>query len=204
MPSRNIIKEYVPESYYHIYARGINKHKIFNEAADYRHFTGLFERYLSRKPKLSKDGITYPHFKGRIKLNAYCLLTNHFHLLVYQKNIDGLQSFMRSVMTSYSRYYNLKYKRSGSVFESRYKAVRINSDQYLQHITRYIHLNPRHWQNYYNSSLKFYRDGCEPDWLDTESVLSLFSSRENYVEFVADYEEMRDMLNEMKYQLADQ
>lgn len=107
-------------------------------------------------------------------------------------------------MTSYSRYFNLKYKRSGPVFESRYKAVRIDTQQYLEHITRYIHLNPRRWENYYNSSLKYYRDDGEPEWLNTKSILSMFSSRESYMKFVADYEEMRDMLAEMKYQLADQ
>jgi putative transposase len=204
MPSRNVTKEYASQSYYHVYARGQNKEKIFREAADYRYFLALFQRYLSSKPAISKDGVAYPHFKNKIKLNAYCLMTNHFHLLVYQEAIDDLQSFMRSVMTSYSRYFNLKYKRTGSVFESRYKAARIDSDQYLQHITRYIHLNPRYWENYYNSSLKFYRDGNEPEWLSTESVLSMFTSREEYTSFVADYEEMRDMLAEMKYQLADQ
>jgi spore coat polysaccharide biosynthesis protein SpsF (cytidylyltransferase family) len=131
-------------------------------------------------------------------------MTNHFHLLVYQDDVNDLQQFMKSLMTSYSRYFNLRHKRTGSVFESRYKAVRINTSQYLEHITRYIHLNPRYWQQYYNSSLKFYRDGNEPAWLQNDEVIRLFNSRQDYMMFVSDYEEMRDMLAEMKYQLADQ
>jgi len=111
---------------------------------------------------------------------------------------------MKSLMTSYSRYFNLRHKKSGSVFESRYKAVRINQQQYLEHITRYIHLNPRRWENYSQSSLKYYTKGNEPEWLYTDFVLSMFSSRQEYYDFVADYEEMRNMLAEMKYQLADQ
>lgn len=204
MPSRNIIKEYSPNSYYHIYARGASKQKIFIEAVDYLFFTRLFERYLSDKQKLSKTGEPYPNFNKNIELVAYCLMTNHFHLLIYQENIGDLQLFMKSVMTSYSRYFNMKYKRSGPLFESRYKAVRIDKQSYIEHITRYIHLNPRRWQNYYNSSLKFYRDGNEPEWLKNDKIIDLFRTREEYMIFVSDYEEMRDMLAEMKHQLADQ
>lgn len=203
MPSRNIIKAYAPESYYHVYVRGANKQKIFLEAADYNYFYKLLSRYLSVEHKVSTTGVAYPHFRNRIKLLSYCLMTNHFHLLVYQYDQVDLPAFMKSLMTSYSRYFNLKYKRTGPVFESRYKAVRIVNDQYLQHITRYIHLNPRRWKNYYNSSLKYYRDGDAPEWLDPNDILQMFTSKEEYMVFVSDYEAMRDMLAEMKYQIAD-
>lgn len=204
MPSRNIVKEYAPNSYYHVYARGVSKQKIFIEVADYKYFYYLLDRYIGKGLKVSKTGVPYPNFKKQIQLVAYCLMTNHFHLLVHQKNVDDLQLFMKSMMTSYSRYFNLKYKRSGPVFESRYKAVRIDSQQYLEHITRYIHLNPRRWENYSNSSLKYYKSAHEPEWLSTKYILSMFDSREEYMEFVSDYEEMRDMFAEIKYQLADQ
>jgi putative transposase len=204
MPSRNITKVQVPESYYHVYARGSNKQKIFLENADYKYFLGLFERYLSKTPATDKLGTPYPHYLHHIEIVAYCLMTNHFHLLLYQQDIPYLEKFMRSLMTSYSRYFNLKYRRTGPVFESRYKAVRIDQDLYLQHITRYIHLNPRLWKRYRYSSLRYYRDGVEPYWLHTKNILELFASRQEYMEFVADYEELHDMLSELKYQLADQ
>lgn len=73
----------------------------------------------------------------------------------------------------------------------------------LHHITRYIHLNPRRWEHYYSSSLRYYRDGGTPEWLDPDDILKMFTSNEDYVNFVSDYETMRDMLAEMKYQLAD-
>ena len=204
MPSRNIIKEYVSDSYYHVYARGVSKQKIFHDAQDYHYFYKILSRYLSKKQAFSRTGESYPHFHDRISLVAYCLMTNHFHLLIHQKDADDLQKFMRSVMTSYSRYFNLRHKRSGPVFESRYKASRINSGQYLEHITRYIHLNPRRWESYYNSSLRHYRgDNTPPEWLTIAPVMNLFTSSEDYLQFVADYEEMRDMMAELKYQLAD-
>ncbi len=203
MPSRNVTKEYVPDSFYHVYARGNSKQNIFLDVQDYKYFVSLFERYLSKDKAISKDGTAYPHFRDEIQLHAYCLMTNHFHLLIHQRKMDSLQRYMRSVMTSYSRYFNLRYKKSGSVFESRYKAVRIDKQSYFEHITRYIHLNPRRWENYNQSSLKYYIKGSEPEWLKTDFILSMFTSREEYYNFVANYEEMRDMLAEMKYQLAD-
>ena len=203
MPSRNVTKQQVPDSYYHVYARGSNKQKIFLEDADYKYFLSLFDRYLSDNPATSKTGEIYPHYSDEVDILAYCLMTNHFHLLIYQHDLPYLEKFMRSLMTSYSRYFNLKYKRTGPVFESRYKAALIDHDIYLQHISRYIHLNPRSWETYKYSSLSFYRSAGEPYWLKTKDILDIFDSRQDYLTFVADYEEMRDMLGEIKYQLAD-
>jgi putative transposase len=138
-----------------------------------------------------------------IEVLAYCLMPNHFHLLLYQFDVPYLEKFMRSLMTSYGKYFNLKYKRTGPVFESRYKAVRIDQDIYLQHITRYIHLNPRFWERHKYSSLNYYRFGNEPYWLHTTKILDLFDSRQDYIEFVSDYEEMHDMLGNLRHQLAD-
>lgn len=202
MPSKNIIKEYSQNSYYHIYSRGANKQKLFNVDADYKHFLKLFERYLSEGEMVTSTGEIYPSYFGEIEIISYCLMPNHFHLLIYQTEAQYIEKFMRSVMTSYSRYFNLKYKHTGPVFESRYKAVRIDNEFYLQHITRYIHLNPRLWQRHKYSSLKYYRDGCEPDWLSDSKVLELFSSRQEYLEYITDYEETNSILHEVKDQLV--
>ncbi len=203
MPSRNVLKEQVPESYYHVYARGINKQKLFIEDADYKYFFKLLERYLSKVQVISKTGDIYPNFTNKIEILVYCLMSNHFHLLIYQTDVPYLEKFMRSLMTNYSRYYNLKYKRSGSVFESRYKAVRIDEEAYLQHITRYIHLNPKLWERYKYSSLRHYKDGDEPYWLNTTKILDMFTSRGKYIEFVADYENEHAILSIIKYGLDD-
>lgn len=203
MPIKNVTKEQAPDSYYHVYARGVNKQKIFLEASDYKHFLNLFARYLSEKQLISTTGEPYPHYTGKVELLAYCLMSNHFHFLIYQLEVPYLEKLMRSLMTSYSRYFNLKYRRTGPLFESRYKAVRLDDDSYLQHITRYIHLNPRLWQNYRYSSLSYYRAGQEPIWLNTKRVLELFTSREDYLKFTDDYEAQKNILNELKRQLAN-
>jgi len=157
MPSRNIIRFDSPDSYYHVYSRGSNKQQLFLDYADYMYFEKLFARYLSKKATLDKNGLAYPNYNGHIELSTYCLMNNHFHLLIYQTDVGVMTKFMRSLMTSYGRYFNLKYKRTGPVFESRYKAAQITSQGYLEHISRYIHLNPRYWERYAYSSLKYYK-----------------------------------------------
>jgi|SRR3989344_4626043 len=204
MPQKNAIKQFTPESYYHIYARGSSKQNVFLDAADYKYFTALFERYLSDKTAVSKSGNLYPNYRKSLDLLAYCLMRNHFHLLIYQTEIDTTSKFMRSIMTSYSRYFNLKYKRSGAVFESRYKGKRIYQQSYLEHISRYIHLNPRYWEKYTHSSLKFYTGITSPSWLNADRITTLFGGAEDYIKFVRDYEGQKQMWDEIKHELADQ
>jgi len=203
MPSRNVIKIDVADSYYHIYAKGASKQRIFVESSDFEYFLRLFARYLSPKPAMAKTGVAYPNYTKKIELLSYCLMNNHFHLLIYQADEGAMSNFMRSLMTSYSRYFNLKYKRTGSLFESRYKASRIDVASYLEHISRYIHLNPRFWKRYPYSSMEFYRNGSEPEWLVNHKILNIFASRKNYMNFVQDYEAHKQMLREIKQELAD-
>ncbi len=204
MPQKNTLKEYAPHSYYHVYFRGANKQKLFVEAADYHYLLSLFARYLSAKKAVSKTGVPYPNYRGDIKLLAYCLMTNHVHLLVYQaENAQTLRKFMSSLMTSYGKYFNHKYQHVGSVFESRYKAKRIDDDSYLIHISRYIHMNPRRWQAYRHSSLRYAFSENYPDWLDIKEVTNNFKDRADYRNFLLEYQGNKESLEAIKYQLAD-
>ena len=203
MPMRNVIKPQISESYYHIYARGNNKQPIFRDKDDYYYILHLIDRYLSSKEMSDANNRIYPNFNGGVVLLAFCLMPNHFHLLIYQNEVPFLEKFMQSLMTSYSRYLNLKYKQSGPVFESRYKAVLVESESYLLHISRYIHLNPRNWKGYRYSSLRYYMGDKLPDWIDTSKILELFNSSEEYMHFVSEYKQTRDSLKELKHSLAD-
>lgn len=149
MPSKNTIKTYVEKSYYHIYNRGINKERIFLDAQDYKTFLSYLKLYLSPvslqgdssqvKAAPSKQ---LKNYTDQIKLNAYCLLSNHFHLLVWQDDFDRINFFMRSLATKFSRYFNRKYDRLGPVFQSVYKAVLVESEDQLLYLSKYIHRNP--------------------------------------------------------------
>lgn len=203
MPSKNIVKEYVAEQYYHIYSRGVAKQIIFLDDQDYRVYLNLFSRYLSLRPTSSPRHGLYPFYGNRAELLAYCLMPNHIHMLVYQKDATAIIDIMRSIMTSYSMYFNKKYKRVGPVFQSRYKASRITRDDYLEHISRYIHLNPKQWQSYPYSSLKYYIGYANAEWVRPEKITSIFVSNDKYLEFVKDYEGHKEMLDEIKWDLAD-
>src|SRR3989344_5922404 len=147
MPARNSRKQYIPESYYHIYNRGVAKQTIFEDKQDYVVFLSLFKRHLSKEPSVDKYGRSHPHYRNDIELLAFCLMSNHFHFLIYQDKDDrAMTKFVQSLCTAYTMYFNRKRKSVGPLFEGRFKASRITKDQYLQHISRYIHLNPAKYQ----------------------------------------------------------
>lgn len=112
--------------FYHIINRGIEKRNIFKQKVDYLKFLEYLKRY---KDKF--DWIIY----------CYCLLPNHFHLLIQTKE-HPLGLIMKSLQTAYGVYFNKKYKRVGPVFAGRYKSIICQKDEYLQQVSKYIHLNP--------------------------------------------------------------
>lgn len=203
MPARNTIREDVGDSYFHVYARGSNKQPIFLELSDYSYFQMLIARYLSKKPVLNKYSYKYPNYYSFIKILAFCQMGNHFHLLIYQQEAGYLSKFMKSLMTSYSMYFNRKYSHSGAVFESRFKCSRITQQSYLEHISRYIHMNPDDWENYPYSSLKNYLGSTDPGWVRPEAIKEMFANTKEYMQFMHDYEGQKEILQEIKYDLAD-
>lgn len=203
MPSRNVVREFDSDAYYHIYNRGVEKRRIFLETADYIYFLGLLERHLSKTGKKDKSGRIYKQYKN-IHLLAYCLMSNHFHLLIYQdKDPQEFSKFLQSVSTAYTMYFNKKYKRVGHLFQERFKASRITRDNYLEHISRYIHLNPSKPFKYRWSSLQYYLGEYQSEWLQHERILSMFAGVDAYRNFVMDYQENKLMLDELKYELAN-
>lgn len=203
MPSRNTRKEYAPNSYYHVYNRGLAKQHIFLDKDDYVVFLSLLKRHLSKDSQTNKYCREAPHFYGQVELLAFCLMPNHFHFLIYQSNDSGaMTKFLQSVCTAYTMYFNRKYERRGPLFEGRFKASRISQDEYLQHISRYIHLNPREYRRYKWSSLPYYLDGYEAEWIKPQRILDIFED-DNYENFLKDYQDHKAMLDEIKHELAD-
>ncbi len=189
MPSRNVIKVNVPESYYHVYARGSNKHHVFADESDYLYFLSLFARYMVKENPDTRTTAHYQKLYESIEVLVYCLMQNHFHLLLYQIEKSGMKKLMHGVMTSYSRYFNHKYGRTGPLFESRYKASRISSDEYLLHISRYIHRNPDEWIDYPHSSIRAYLYNDMPEWLNKNHIADLYGSAVKYHDFLEDYQD---------------
>lgn len=200
MPTKNVVKAFVPNAYYHVYNRGWNLGDIFIDEQDRYYFESLLARHLS--PEQAKDdaGKLYKHFYPELRLMAYCLMGNHFHVLFYQYEQSAISRLMTSLITAYTAYFNKRHERRGSLFESTYKAVWIENDIQLMHITRYIHLNHSKYATWKHSSYQDYV-GDAREWIDTLPILHLFSSRDAYKEFVADYEEAQRERDEIKREL---
>jgi REP element-mobilizing transposase RayT len=97
MPSKNILKIDIPDTYYHVYARGSSRRDIFLDPKDKQVFLNLFKRYLSPKNSLDRLGQPYPNYSKDIELLCYCLMDNHFHLLVYQVDQGYMSMLMRGI-----------------------------------------------------------------------------------------------------------
>lgn len=203
MPSRNVLKVNLPDTYYHVYARGRGKQNIYHDDEDYRTFLNLFKRHLSNNKVLDSQGLPYMHLHGKVELLCYCLMPNHFHLLLYQVDPASMSRLMRAVIAAYTRYYNKKYSTSGSLLESTYKASRITSDAYLLHISRYIHLNPKNWRQHPYSSIHAYFGVGNPSWLQPKRVVELFESLPVYADFLDDTKGYKDSLEDIKSELAN-
>lgn len=200
MPAKHSIKEYDPDGYYHIYNRGVEKRTIFEDDQDYDVFLSNLRFYLSPPPLKGETpkSIPYPsqqlkNHSNKVRLHAFCLMPNHFHLLLQQHDLDAMNFFMRSLSTKYSMYFNKKYDRVGSLFQGVYKAVRVATQEQFLYLTKYIHLNPlkivRKITEYPYSSLDNYLHHKSPHWLDPEPALSYFSSSNpklSYHSFVFD------------------
>lgn len=203
MPGRNLEKIYIADSFYHIYCRGHNKAEVFRDKDDYAVFLNLFKRYLSNEPARDKQNREYPWLQKDIDLLAFCLMPNHFHALIYQRTPDAMTKLFKSVITTYGMYFNKKYKCLGPVFQSRFKASIIDRDNYLIHISRYIHLNPKNYQTWAFSSLPFYLGKQKAEWLKSDKIIELFENKDDYKKFLTDYKDYKEMLDEIKFELAN-
>jgi len=136
--------------YYHIYNRGVEKRVIFQDENDYKRFVFLLNIANSKEPlnirhlKNNNQGLTFVNNKGQtlVCIGAWCLMPNHFHLLISEKIEGGTSLFLQKLLTAYSMYFNKKYERKGSLFEGRFQAHHANTDNYLKYLYSYIHLNP--------------------------------------------------------------
>lgn len=139
--------EFSEGEFYHIYNRGANKKDIFVDDSDRKRFCTLLfvcnsVNSVSFRSIKNKPLAEIERGETLVDIGAYCLMPNHFHLLLREKSGDGVTVFMRKVLTAYSMYFNIKYERTGVLFQGRFGARHANSDEYLKYLFSYIHLNP--------------------------------------------------------------
>lgn len=221
MPSKNSTKIYVENGYYHIYNRGVEKRIIFNNTTDcavFLHYLKLYLLPIEELKKLQHDPQENSKISRFIPLNlseeidliAFALMPNHIHLLAKQKTKDAMTKLMRRISTSYVMFFNKKYKRVGSLFQNKYKAILVESDDYLLHLSRYIHLNSSKNRSVLDfsefSSYPYYLGYKNASWIKPKEILEYFKSNTNnknetYKSFVEDFkinseEKLQDLLLE--------
>jgi putative transposase len=175
--------------YYHIYNRGVEKRDIFMEKWDYLRFleTLAFYKKTPQPAKLSdfRRGKINLSYKGDqrdlVKILAYCLMPNHFHILLQQVADNGITNFISNLANSYTRYFNTKYDRVGALFQGASKAKLVETDEYLLQVSKYIHRNPfflSRWKEkiYPFSSYRYYLFSEENPFCDENFILSYFSN----------------------------
>lgn len=144
MGNRNI--QFVPEEFYHVYNRGVDKRNIFNEKKDVQRFLQSMREFNTVEPigslyensfQLNKPNI----YKPLVNIICYCLNPNHFHFILQEVEENGISSFMKRLAGGYTWFFNKKYQRNGSLFQGVFKAKHITDNGYLMYASAYVNLN---------------------------------------------------------------
>ncbi|MBU0999446.1 transposase [Patescibacteria group bacterium] len=197
---------FVPGEFYHIYNRGNSKQIIFHDKQDYNRFLALLYSVNTKQNIIFRLVFNdmYKFYRGErlVSIGGYCLMSNHFHLLLTETEDGSISKFMQKLTTAYSMYYNEKYKRTGGLFEGKFKSEHASEERYLKYLFSYIHLNPvkiidKNWKtdgiknkqkvleflkNYQYSSYKDYLgiDRAEDAILNRGDLPDYFSSKEEF------------------------
>jgi len=199
------------EHFYHVFNRGVEKRSIFLSARDYMRFLETSKHYLdhlSRLSRRSKFGNREAN-KPLVEVIAYCLMPNHFHFLLKQIQEKGISTFIGKLANSYTKYFNVKYDRIGPLLQGQFKAVLVEDDDQLIHLSRYIHLNPavselvKELDTYQWSSYSAYVGKGGDGLVSPEEVLSHFTTPKDYEKFVLDQVDYGLTLEKIKHSILD-
>ena len=211
MPSRYVIRNFSEGTYYHIFNRGVERRLIFLDQQDYQVFMYYLNIYLLPLEKLL---ITYPevpvnlqnkNLAKEVEMISFCLMPNHFHFLVHQKSINGISKFLQRITNAYTYYFNERYKRVGSLFQGRFKAVLVESEDQLIQLSRYIHLNPvvasliQDPKEYRFSSYANYVSENKSPLITDDVIKSFFKNSDSYSNFVTSYIDYATDLAKIKH-----
>jgi putative transposase len=206
-------ESFVNDQYYHVFNRGVDKREIFSCGDDFARFFQSMEEFNSLTP----IGSIYENSFNKIKPHepqlgdpisklvefvCYCLNPNHYHFILRQVSDNGIEKFMQRLGIGYTMFFNNKYKRSGSLFQGRFKAKRVDSNEYLLHLSAYVNLNNKvhglgdlvsksSWDEYASGRNGFCGDG-------KEIILGQFKNIEEYKNFAGSSLEDIKQRREMK------
>lgn len=219
MPYRKI--PLVNGEIYHVFNRSIAQIPIYLSFKEFSRFIELINFY-----RYSSLSLCFSHFERLcreekevfidnlqknsdrlVDIFAYCLIPNHFHLLLKQLANNGISTLMSNLQNGYAKYFNLRHQRQGSVFQSMFKATRIETEEQFLHVSRYIHLNPCTSFIVEKEKLPFYEWSSLPNYLgkrksllvNTKFILDMTGGADKYWKYIIDQADYQRKLGEIKH-----
>lgn len=224
MPQRKVV--FANDEYYHVFNRSIHKEPIFAKQRDGQRAIKTLKYYRFENPpirlsyflafgvdkRLEITRTLSKKAKKIVDIISFTFMPNHFHFLLKQKQDKGISRFLALFQNSYTRYFNTKNSRQGHVFQGQFKAVRIEDEEQLLHVNRYIHLNPytsyvvktfAELEQYQYSSLPEYLGNQNNKICNIEEILSHFSTLKKYKNFLFDQAGYQRTLKEIKHLILE-
>lgn len=215
---------FITSEYYHLYNRGVDKRVIFKNERDYERFIMLLyvansdesfrlDDLINTQKKDFREVLEIHKGKPLVSIGAWCLMNNHYHLLVRQEVDGGITKFMKKLGTGYSMYFNIKYQRAGALFGGLFKSKLIGEDDnYLRQLLAYIHLNPLDikfsgWDKEESKNIKgntsemkkfleSYRYSSYLDYVGEDRVQKNILNRENFPDYFEDEKSFKDFVED--------
>ncbi len=219
MPYRKV--PFVNGEIYHVFNRSVARQPIFEthkscrralETINYYQYSKTpisFSHYRRLSPEIRQMlDETMQHQGKKVILLGFCLMPNHFHFLIQQTEENGISEFLGNFQNSFAKYFNTTFERTGAVFQAMFKAVRIESNDQLLHVARYIHLNPltayilrdnKDLDNYPWSSFKEYLNNKETLLTTVNLILEYFPSVQAFKEFTLNQSEYQRVLKDIRH-----
>ncbi len=209
---------FITGEYYHIYNRGIDKRIIFKLKRDYERFLMLLylansdesfrlDDILNKQNKTFEEILKIKKEKPLVSIGAWCLMSNHFHMLVRQEVDGGITKFMRKVGVGYSMFFNIKYQRRGALFGGLFKAKLIGyDDNYMRQMFAYIHLNALDiefpgWEVGLNKSsiemkkfIESYRYSSYQDYIGNDRIENNILQKNNFPDYFGNSKSFKDFV----------
>ena len=206
---------------YHVFNRGVDRRSVFLtnweysrviETIKYYRFSDLPFRLskllnLPQAQRIKVLSDIQSDNEKLVEIISFCIMPNHFHLMLKQLKEGGISKFISNLTNSYTKYFNTKHERVGPLFEGIFKAVIVETDEQLIHLSRYIHLNPvssfiiqeKDLENYPWSSLPEYLGKSEENFCKKETVMDLFKNIKDYKKFIMDQISYAKELEKIKH-----
>lgn len=224
MPIRNT--PFITGQIYHVFNRSVasqpvfqtkREYQMFINTIEYYHFIDInsrFSYYQRLEDELKKQALDslYKTSGTRVDIYAFCLMPNHYHLLVKQNVDNGISTFISRIQNSHAKYLNTKTKRIGALYQSPFKGKLIETDEQFTHVTRYIHLNPltsyilddpEQLMNYPWCSYGDYLNIFNRRFITKEQLISHYSSLEDFSKFTSDRVYLQRDLERIKHLILE-